>query len=81
LENIDYDLQSLQETRNLARQAKLAQTELAKFNSEQIDKIIRNMVKVAEENAVSLAKLAVEETGFGKVEDKIFKNHFASTEL
>jgi acetaldehyde dehydrogenase (acetylating) len=81
LENFDYDLQSLQETRNLARKAKLAQAELAKFNSEQIDKIIRNMVKVAEENAVSLAQLAVEETGFGKVEDKIFKNRFASTEL
>jgi acetaldehyde dehydrogenase (acetylating) len=81
LETFDYDLQSVQETRNLARQAKLAQAELAKFNSEQIDKIIRNMVKVAEENAVSLAKMAVEETGFGKVEDKTFKNRFASTEL
>jgi len=81
LENFDYDLQSVQETRNLARQAKLAQTQLATFNCEQIDKIIRNMVRVAEENAVSLAKLAVEETGFGKVEDKIFKNRFASTEL
>lgn len=81
MENFDYDLQSVQETRNLARQAKLAQTQLAKFNAEQIDKIIRNMVKVAEENAATLAKLAVEETGFGKVEDKIFKNHFASTEL
>jgi acetaldehyde dehydrogenase (acetylating) len=81
LESFDYDLQSVQETRNLARQAKLAQSELAKFNSEQIDKIIRNMVKAAEENAVSLAQLAVEETGFGKVEDKTFKNRFASTEL
>jgi len=81
LENYDYDLQSVQETRNLARQGKQAQAELAKFNCEQIDKIIRNMVKVAEENAVLLAKMAVEETGFGKVEDKIFKNRFASTEL
>ncbi len=81
MENFDYDLQSVQETRNLARQGKLAQTQLAKLDGEQIDKIIRNMVKVAEENAVSLAKLAVEETGFGKVEDKIFKNRFASTEL
>ncbi|SHN69100.1 acetaldehyde dehydrogenase (acetylating) [Desulfitobacterium chlororespirans] len=79
--NFDYDLQSVQETRNLARQAKQAQAELAQFNSEQIDKIICNMVKIAEENAVSLAKLAVEETGFGKVEDKIFKNRFASSEL
>ncbi|EHQ92052.1 acetaldehyde dehydrogenase (acetylating) [Desulfosporosinus youngiae] len=81
MENFDYDLQSVQETRNLARQAKVAQTQLAKFNAEQIDKIIRNMVKAAEENAASLARLAVEETGFGKVEDKIFKNRFASTEL
>lgn len=81
METFDYDLQSLQETRNLARQAKLAQSELAKFNSEQIEKIICNMVKAAEENAVALAKMAVEETGFGKVEDKVFKNQFASTEL
>ncbi|AFM40586.1 acetaldehyde dehydrogenase (acetylating) [Desulfosporosinus acidiphilus SJ4] len=81
MENFDYDLQSVQETRNLARQAKLAQAELAKFSCEQIDKIIRNMVKAAEENAVSLAKMAVEETGFGKVEDKAFKNRFASSEL
>lgn len=81
MENYDYDLQSVQDTRNLARQGKQAQAELAKFNCEQIDKIIRNMVKVAEENAVLLAKMAVEETGFGKVEDKIFKNRFASTEL
>ncbi|MBP2643116.1 MAG: adhE 1 [Firmicutes bacterium] len=81
MDNFDYDLQSVQETRNLARQGKVAQTQLAKFNCEQIDKIICNMVKVAADNAVSLAKMAVEETGFGKVEDKIFKNHFASTEL
>ncbi|MBP2662684.1 MAG: acetaldehyde dehydrogenase [Firmicutes bacterium] len=81
MEKFDYDLESVQATRNLARQAKMAQTQLAKFNCEQIDKIIRNMVKVAEENAVSLASLAVEETGFGKIVDKTFKNHFASTEL
>lgn len=81
MEKFDYDLQSVQETRNLAHQAKLAQTQLVKFSSEQIDKIISNMVKIAEANAISLAELAVEETGFGKVEDKIFKNRFASTQL
>ncbi len=37
------------------------------------------MVRVAEENKVYLAKMAVEETGFGKVEDKTYKNHMAST--
>lgn len=81
METFDYDLQSVQETRNLARLGQIAQAKLASFSSEQIDKIIRNMVKAAEENAVSLAKMAVEETGFGKVEDKVFKNRFASTEL
>lgn len=39
------------------------------------------MVKIAQENAVSLAKMAVEETGFGKVEDKTYKNHVASVKL
>ena len=39
------------------------------------------MVRVAEENAVSLAQMAVEETGFGKVADKTYKNHMASTLL
>ncbi len=39
------------------------------------------MVKVAEEHAVCLAKMAVEETGFGKVEDKTYKNHMASTSV
>ncbi|EKN43078.1 acetaldehyde dehydrogenase, partial [Clostridium botulinum CFSAN001627] len=43
--------------------------------------MLRNMVRVAEENAVCLAQMAVEETGFGKVEDKTFKNHLAATIL
>ena len=79
LENIDYDLRSVQEARNLARLGKIAADQIANYTEEQIDKILRNMVKVAEENAVCLAKMAVEETGFGKVEDKTYKNHMAST--
>lgn len=39
------------------------------------------MVKAAKENAVCLAKMAVEETGFGKFEDKTYKNHMASVML
>jgi acetaldehyde dehydrogenase (acetylating) len=79
MENIDYDLRSIQEARELARKGKVAANEIANYNEEQIDKILKNMVKVAEENKVYLAKMAVEETGFGKVEDKTFKNHMAST--
>lgn len=81
MENIDYDLRSVQEARDLARKGQIATEKLATYTEEQIDRIIRNMVRVAEENAVSLAQMAVEETGFGKVADKTYKNHMASTLL
>ena len=81
MENIDYDLRSVQEVRDLVRLGQIAQEQIANYNEDQIDRIIRNMVRVAEENAVSLAQMAVEETGFGKVADKTYKNHMASTLL
>ena len=81
MENFDKDLRSIQEARDLARLGKVAANKIADYTEEQIDKILRNMVKVAEENAVCLAQMAVEETGFGKVEDKTFKNHLAATIL
>lgn len=77
----DRDLLSIQEARTLARTAKAAQLILAEFDERQVDKIIRAMVKVASENAVKLAEMAVSDTGFGKVKDKTFKNEFASTVL
>lgn len=80
MQNIDYDLRSVQEVRDLARLGQIATEKIANYTEDQIDRIIRNMVRVAEENAVSLAQMAVEETGFGKVADKI-KNHMASTLL
>ncbi|NFG23642.1 acetaldehyde dehydrogenase (acetylating) [Clostridium botulinum] len=81
MENFDRDLCSIQEARNLARLGKVAAEKIADYTEEQIDKILCNMVKVAEANAVCLAQMAVEETGFGKVEDKTYKNHMASTIL
>lgn len=77
----DRDLLSVQEARNLARKAKTAQTRLAEFNESQVDHILKAMVKVASQNAVRLAEMAVSDTGFGKVQDKAFKNEFASTIL
>ncbi len=79
MENIDKDLRSVQEARNLARLGKVAANKIAEYSEEQINKILCSMVRVAEENAVSLAKMAVEETGFGNVESKTYKNHLAST--
>lgn len=81
MEGFDYDLQSIQETRDLARCGKAAQKKLASYTAEQIDHIVQNMVKAAKEHAEELAKMAVEETGFGKIEDKIIKNLHASETL
>lgn len=81
MENLDKDLQSIQQARNLARRGKVAANTIADYEEEQIDKIIQNMVRVARENEVCLAEMAVNETGFGKVKDKAFKNHLASTIL
>ena len=81
METFDYDLQTVQEARNLARQAQKAEDVFCKFTNEQVDRILQNMVRVAEENAAKLARMAVEETGFGKVEDKIVKNQVASRDV
>ena len=78
-EQYDHDLQSIQESRSLARLGKLAADQFAGYTEEQVDKILRNMVRVAEEHAVTLAEMAVEDTGFGKAEDKAYKNHMASS--
>ncbi|QEK11475.1 acetaldehyde dehydrogenase (acetylating) [Crassaminicella thermophila] len=81
MENFDRDLRSIQEARNLAKLGKVAANQIADYTEEQINKILCNMVKVAKENAVYLAKMAVDETGFGKVEDKTYKNYMASVML
>ena len=65
----------------MARLGQIATEQIATYTEEQIDKILVNMVRVAEEHAVELAQMAVEETGFGKVADKTYKNHLASTLL
>ena len=77
----DYDLRSIQEARDLARLGEIAAIKLSNFTEDQIDKILQNMVRVAKENETILAKMAVEETGFGKVKDKAYKNHMASVLL
>lgn len=79
MDNFDFDLQSMQESRNLARKGKIAADRMAEYTGEQVDRILQSMVRAAEENSVLLAQMAVEETGFGRAEDKTYKNHMAST--
>ena len=54
--------------------ARAAQKEFEKYNQEQVDKVVKVVAKVVFDNAEKLAKMAVEETGMGKYEDKILKN-------
>ena len=74
----DQDLASIAEARALARRAKLAQATLAEFSQDQIDRIVEAMAMAVVPHAEALARLAVEETTFGVVSDKIQKNLFAS---
>lgn len=74
----DKDLASIQEARALVRRAKLAQPILAEFSQAQIDAIVDAMAAAVTPHAESLARAAVEETGYGVVADKVRKNLFAS---
>jgi acetaldehyde dehydrogenase (acetylating) len=74
----DKDLASIAEARALARRAQQAQLLLAEFSQVQIDAIVDAMAAAVTPQAESLARLAVEETGFGVVADKTQKNLFAS---
>lgn len=75
---LDFDLSSIQEARNLACKAKQAQNIIADFSEEQIDKILQSMVAAVETHAEGLAKMAVDETNYGVFEHKVTKNLFAA---
>ena len=55
-----------------------AQKEFSTYTQEQVDKIFLAAASAADKARIPLAKLAVEETGMGIVEDKVIKNHYAS---
>jgi len=75
---LDKDLQARQEARQLAREAEVAQAKLAKMSQAQLDTIVQAISRAISAAAAELAQMAVRETGFGNVEDKIIKNEFAS---
>ncbi len=57
---------------------KNAQKEFSKYSQEQVDKIFQAAAIAANGARIPLAKMAVEETGMGIVEDKVIKNHYAA---
>ena len=75
---LDKDLQARQEARQLLKAAEQAQKLLADFPQEKIDTIVRAISDAFYAAAPELADMAVRETGFGNVDDKIEKNRFAS---
>ena len=68
IENLDLILDRVRE----------AQKEFSKFSQEQVDRIFKDAAIAANQARIPLAKMAVEETGMGVVEDKVIKNHYAS---
>lgn len=76
---MDRDLQSIQEVRDLIGRAKEAQRQLARFSQERVDGICASIARECAREAEILAKMAVEETGFGIWQDKVIKNLLGST--
>lgn len=76
MSDLDRDLRSIHDARTLARAAARAQRELESFSQEQVDALIEAMAAAGLRESDRLARMAVEETGYGKVADKIAKNDF-----
>ena len=75
---LDRDLQSIQEVRDLIARAKAAQKQLAAFSQRQLDDICAAIAADCAAHAEPLAKMAEEETGFGRWQDKTLKNLLGS---
>ena len=69
---------TIEELNQLIERVKLAQEKFSTYDQEQVDKIFKAASVAANKARISLAKMAVADTGMGIVEDKIIKNHFAS---
>ena len=67
-----------QELTQRIKELREAQRIFATYTQEQVDEIFRQAAIAANDNRIKLAKMAVEETGMGIVEDKVIKNHFAA---
>ena len=76
MENIVID--NLEALTQKMKEMKAAQREFARFTQEQVDKIFLAAALAANKARIPLAKMAVEETGMGVVEDKVIKNHYAA---
>ncbi len=75
---MDKDLASVQEARECIKKAKAAGELLAAMEQKQLDRLTEAIARTGRDHAQELARMAVEETGFGVVEHKVVKNLFAA---
>src|SRR5690242_12004377 len=78
---MDKDLASVQEARDLLERAHEAQRAFARASQEEVDRVVTAMAQAASAAAEPLARLAVDETGMGRYEDKILKNRFGADDV
>lgn len=78
---MDKDLESVQEARVLLSAAHDAFLKFENFTEDQVEKVLLEVSKAGIANAEPLARLAVEETGYGTVEHKILKNLFCADDV
>ena len=71
-------VESLSDLEHALEQVKQAQQKFSKYSQQQVDEIFKAVALTANNMRIQLARLAVEETGMGVLEDKVIKNHFAS---
>ena len=69
---------SVEKLEALIAKVRAAEAVFATYTQEQVDKIFFEAAMAANKARIPLAKMAVEETGMGVVEDKVIKNHYAS---
>ena len=74
----DLDLQSIQEARTLAMNARQAQLLWAKASQAEVDRVCAAMAEAAYKASERLGRMAVEETGYGVPIHKMLKNHLSS---
>ena len=77
--NAKYEIvDSVEKLEEALQRVRNAQRRFATYTQEQVDEIFRAAAMAANKQRIPLAKMAVEETGMGVVEDKVIKNHYAS---
>jgi acetaldehyde dehydrogenase (acetylating) len=78
---VDKDLESIQEARRLVQAAHQAWTSFEHFTEDQVERILLEISRTGIASAEALARMAVEETGYGTVEHKTLKNLFCADDV